>query len=112
MAPRGTPEHFVIIAFYVAGQIGLSSFRFVKSNVGIARNFHHRGTQQAVFQLVAALQFFEHLMIVGVGGVHHLDGFMQMGIERLALRRNGAQAQLLQRILQLLVDELNSAAEL
>ena len=79
---------------------------------GIARNFDHRGAQQAIFQLVAALQFFEYLMIFGVGGFNHLDGFMEVGIEGLALGRNGAQTQLLQCILQLLVDEFDSAAKL
>ena len=79
--------------------------------LGIARNFHHRGTQQAILQLISTLQFFEYLMIRGVGGFHHFDGFVQVGIELLALRRNRRASQLLQRILQLLVDEFDSAAK-
>ncbi len=85
----GNPEYFVIVAFYVAGQNGSRSFR-LELMLGIARNFDHRGAQQAIFQLVTTLQFFEYLMIFGVGGFNHLDGFMKVGIEGLALRRNGA----------------------
>ena len=107
----GHPEHFVIVAFYVAGQNGSRSFR-LELMLGIARNFDHRGTQQAIFQFVATLQFFEYLMIIGIAGFNHLNGFVKVGIEGLAFSRNGAQAQLLQRTLQLLVDEFDSAAKL
>ena len=56
---------------------------------GVSCDFHHRGTQQPILQLVATLQLLEHLMILGLGGIYHLDRLMHMGIKGLTLGRNG-----------------------
>src|ERR1019366_9804105 len=41
--------------------------------LGMAGHAHHRRTQQPVLQLVAALQLLEHLVVLDLVGVHHLD---------------------------------------
>ena len=89
----GNPKNFVVVAFYVASQNGPGSFRVAVLVLGVARYFHHRGAQQAVFQLVAALQFFEYLMIFGIAGFNHLDGLVKMGIKSLAFGGDRAKAQ-------------------
>ncbi len=106
----GDPKHFVVIAFYIAGQNGFKSFRVLVLRV--ARNLNHRGTKQAVLQLIAALQFFENLMIRNIGGFDHFDGLVKMRVEGFTLCRNRAQTHFQQCILQLLMDEFNPAAEL
>ena len=50
-------------------------------------------------------------MILGFRGVHHLDRLMKMRIKRFPLGRNRTQTQAYQRILQLLVDEFDTAAK-
>src|SRR6266478_8105495 len=52
------------------------------------------------------------MMILGLAGVHHFNGLVEMGIKRLTLRRDRAQSQLGQGILQLPVDQFDSAAKL
>ena len=74
-------------------------------------DFHHRGTQQAVFKLVSALPFFEDLVVGGVGSFDHLDRLMNMRIELFALGGDGTNSQLRQYILQLLIDEFDAGAE-
>ena len=50
---------------------------------------HHRRTKQPVLQLVSALQLIEHVVVGDFLGIDHLDGLMQIGIERLALGSHG-----------------------
>ena len=80
--------------------------------VSVSCHFHHGGPQEAVFELVAALQLLEHLVISGLVGVDHLDRFMLMGIEELPLGCDRSQTQLRQRVLQLSIDEFDASAEL
>ena len=80
--------------------------------LGIARHAHHRRTQQPVLQPVAALQLVEHVIVLGLVGIHHLNGLVDIGIERLALGRDGLHAQLGQRIMKLLVDELDAGVKI
>ena len=89
----GDAQHLVVVAFSVAGQNGLSQILSVYvalrgSVLGVARDPHHRRTQQAVFQLVATLQLVEHMMIFGFFGVHHFNGLVKMRIKRLTLGRD------------------------
>jgi hypothetical protein len=51
------------------------------------------------------------MMVGHVVALHHLNGFVQMRVKRLPLRRNALDADLLQRLLQLLVDQFNPATE-
>src|ERR1022692_2917552 len=74
---------------------------------GVAGDANHRGTQQAVFVFVATLQLFEHVMIRNLGGIHHLDRFVNPRIERLSYGGNWLNARLLQCILKLTIDEFN-----
>src|SRR5580693_7274558 len=93
--------------------MGLSlSPRMPISMFGVACNTNHCRSQQPILQLVALLQLIDDLMIWLGGRVHHFDGLMPMGIEWLALGRNGAQAKFAQRVLQLLVDEFHPIAQL
>ena len=112
----GHAQNFVVVAFSVAGQNGLSSNPFrlsfsdhIVSVPGITRDSHHRRTEQAVFQLVAALKLVEHMMVLGLPSVHHFNRLVKMRIKRFTLRRNGTQSQFGQGILQLFVDEFHSA---
>jgi hypothetical protein len=80
-------QNFVVIAFYVGGQNYLpflTDLRF-----GMASHAHHRRTQQPVFQLVAALQLIDHMIVRDLVGVHHLDRLVQIRIEGFALRGHG-----------------------
>jgi hypothetical protein len=89
----GNSEDFVVVAFYVASQNSSKSFRVWCVLVfRVARNSDHRGTHQAVFQLVAALQFFQYLMIWGVGGIHHLNRLVKVGIEGFTPGRDGTKS--------------------
>ena len=90
----GNPEHFVVVAFYVAGQNGSKSFRISCGLVlRVARDSNHRGAQQAILQLVAALQLFQYLMICSLGCIHHLDRLVKMRVKKFAFCRDGAQPQ-------------------
>src|SRR5450759_823530 len=51
------------------------------------------------------------MVIRDLGGIHHFDGFVNPGIERLPHRKNRLHSDFLQRILELTVDELNAVAE-
>jgi len=89
-------EHFIIVAFSVTGQNGLSQIlsSFVVSlMLRVPRDLDHLGTQQPVLELVATLHFFEHMMILGVVGFHHFDRLVKMRIERLVFRGNRPQTQ-------------------
>ena len=46
-------------------------------------------------------------MILGLGGIDHLDGLMQDGVEQLALGWNRPHSKLAEGIEQLLVDEFD-----
>src|SRR5271157_2442506 len=51
------------------------------------------------------------MVIRDFGGIHHFDGFVSPGIERLPHRKNRLHSDFLQRVLELTVDELNAVAE-
>jgi hypothetical protein len=93
------PENFVVVTFYVTGQRYLPKIlrqiRFCKTYlvIGIAGNFNHCRTQEAVFQLIAALKFIEYGLIIRVRSVNHLYCFMQMRIERLTHGCDGTQTE-------------------
>ena len=112
----GYAQNLIVVAFSVAGQNGLSQIlsgliQALSLVLGVTCDPHHGGTQQPVFQLVAALQLVEYMMVLGFVGVHHFDGLVKMRIKRFTLRWNGAQSQFEESILQLLVDEFHSAAK-
>src|SRR5262245_64460537 len=80
--------------------------------LGVLRHSHHRRAKQAIFQLIATLQFVDDLMVWDVGALHHLDGLVYVRIEDLTFGRDRAHSQFCKCILQLLVDELNASAKI
>ncbi len=79
---------------------------------GIASHAHHCRTQQPLSQFVPALQLVDDVIVLGLVGVDHLDRLMQIGIERFAFSGNGLHSQLGQRIVKLLVDELDAIVKI
>ena len=78
---------------------------------GIARHAHHGRTQQAFFELVAALQLVENMIVFCVIA-YRPSARPDAGWDRtLALRRDRLHAQLGQRIVKLLVDEFDARLE-
>src|SRR6266700_814327 len=70
------------------GLPALSSSKQLTS--GILCHLDHRRPKQPIFHFVAALQFFEYLVVGRAGGLHHFDRLMYMRIEWLYLGRNRA----------------------
>src|ERR1700704_89216 len=79
--------------------------------LSVTCNAHHSGAQLPVSQLVAALQFFEHLVVIGGGSLHDFDCFMHTRIEGLTSCRKLIQPELGQSILELLSDQFDSRAK-
>src|ERR1700749_3473439 len=73
---------------------------------------HHGRSQQPVFQLIAALQLVDDVIVFGLIGVDHLDRLMQIRVEDLTLSRHGLDTQLCQRIMKLLVNQLDAVMEI
>ena len=51
------------------------------------------------------------MMVLGFLSVHHFNGLVKMRIKRFTLCRNWSQPEFGERVLQLLVDEFDSAAK-
>src|SRR5215469_7465323 len=101
----GYTQHLVVIALAVTGQNSVPSFSCPACSCtacrrrnscslvfGIAGDFYHGGPQQAVFQLVAALQFLDHLVVRSVGRLHEFNRLVLVRVELLTLRRDRAYA--------------------
>ena len=75
------------------------------------RHPHHGRPQQPVFNAIAALQLIDHVIVRDLVGIHHLHRLVQVGIEDFTFGRKRLHAQLGQRIVKLLVDQLDARAK-
>ena len=102
--PALHPQHFVIVSLHLASQDSL----LIDYRSGFLATRTIAGRSSRSFSLISALQLFQHMMIFRVRGLNHFYRFVKTRVKLLILGRNRFHAELCQRILQLLVDQLYS----
>src|SRR3954462_6722297 len=79
---------------------------------GVSCNAHHYGAQSSAFLMIATLQLCDDMVIFRLVRVHHLDGFVELRIERRAFRFDRSDSQTRQRVEDLLAAQFHAFAQL